>query len=187
MTEHQLEMFPPEPETRSAEDLSGLMVKALDRVWDGAHAALELETERGTLRMELCRGIGSQLYRWSRANKGPTICLDSLARDCHVHDASVLVEGMRYPFHAVVIMALDELRRTGEIDNTTFSRHLPNKARCLSCDDVVHSRHRHDFVTCSCGAFSLDGGDAYWRVIGDFSKIQRLDWDDTPIDNQEKA
>lgn len=38
-----------------------------------------------------------------------------------------------------------------------------NQARCLKCDDVLVSRHRHDFVTCSCGSLSVDGGTAYLK------------------------
>lgn len=41
----------------------------------------------------------------------------------------------------------------------------PNKAKCLECETVLHSRHRHDFVTCECGSLSLDGGDEYQRVL----------------------
>jgi hypothetical protein len=40
-----------------------------------------------------------------------------------------------------------------------------NKGRCKLCEDVIESKHRHDFVTCSCGSFSLDGGNAYQRVL----------------------
>ena len=25
-----------------------------------------------------------------------------------------------------------------------------NKAKCRHCGDIVHSKHRHDFVTCKC-------------------------------------
>ncbi len=38
-----------------------------------------------------------------------------------------------------------------------------NAARCLRCKDVIVSRHRHDFVTCSCGNVSVDGGKDYRR------------------------
>lgn len=38
-----------------------------------------------------------------------------------------------------------------------------NKAKCLICDDMVESKHQHDFVTCSCGNLSVDGGHAYLR------------------------
>ena len=38
-----------------------------------------------------------------------------------------------------------------------------NKAKCLICDDMIESTHRHDFVTCSCGNLSVDGGHDYLR------------------------
>lgn len=40
---------------------------------------------------------------------------------------------------------------------------LHNKAKCLKCGDVIESMYRHDFVTCSCGNLSVDGGTCYLR------------------------
>lgn len=40
-----------------------------------------------------------------------------------------------------------------------------NKAMCKNCGDVVESKHRHDFVTCSCGWLSVDGGHDYTRRV----------------------
>ncbi len=40
---------------------------------------------------------------------------------------------------------------------------LRNLAKCLVCGDVVESRHRHDWVACSCGAIFVDGGKDYLR------------------------
>lgn len=36
-----------------------------------------------------------------------------------------------------------------------------NKAKCLSCGDVIMSKHVHDFVWCSCGKLGVDGGSHY--------------------------
>lgn len=33
------------------------------------------------------------------------------------------------------------------------------------CAEVIESKYRHDFVTCSCGQSSVDGGDAYSRAL----------------------
>ena len=41
-----------------------------------------------------------------------------------------------------------------------------NAVRCLRCNDQIESKHRHDFVTCSCGNISVDGGLAYQRLAG---------------------
>lgn len=38
-----------------------------------------------------------------------------------------------------------------------------NRVGCGRCGDVITSTHRHDFVTCSCGAVSVDGGSDYHK------------------------
>ena len=38
-----------------------------------------------------------------------------------------------------------------------------NRAKCLLCGDIIESQSRHDFVTCSCGNLSVDGGEWYLR------------------------
>lgn len=49
---------------------------------------------------------------------------------------------------------------------------LKNKIQCRKCKDIIESKFRHDFVTCSCGAVSTDGGNDYWRRSAkDFSDI----------------
>ena len=40
---------------------------------------------------------------------------------------------------------------------------LKNRIRCLKCGDIIESKSVHDFVTCSCGACSVDGGHDYLR------------------------
>ena len=42
-----------------------------------------------------------------------------------------------------------------------------NRALCLLCDDLIVSKHGHDFVMCSCGAVGVDGGNNYERRIGE--------------------
>lgn len=42
-----------------------------------------------------------------------------------------------------------------------------NKGYCPKCKDQLVSHHRHDYVTCRCGASSLDGGTEYIRWLGD--------------------
>ena len=47
-----------------------------------------------------------------------------------------------------------------------LKRHIKrNAAQCLKCGEVIESRHRHDFKTCSCGALSVDGGKDYIRRV----------------------
>jgi len=40
---------------------------------------------------------------------------------------------------------------------------VENAGLCNKCEDHIFSKHRHDFVTCSCGAISVDGGQEYLR------------------------
>ncbi len=49
-----------------------------------------------------------------------------------------------------------------------------NRARCRKCQDIVESKHRHDFVQCKCGAIAVDGGTDYWRGVGDLADFERL-------------
>lgn len=39
-----------------------------------------------------------------------------------------------------------------------------NAIKCKSCGDVIESKHRHDFVECSCKACFVDGGLDYQRI-----------------------
>lgn len=38
-----------------------------------------------------------------------------------------------------------------------------NVVKCKICGDIIESTYRHDFVTCSCGNVSVDGGHDYLR------------------------
>ena len=48
-------------------------------------------------------------------------------------------------------------------NNTVEPRIKTNKAKCLGCGDVVESKHRHDWVSCTCGSIFVDGGKDYLR------------------------
>jgi len=41
-----------------------------------------------------------------------------------------------------------------------------NAIECNNCKDILFSRARHDFRTCSCGACSIDGGFDYCNISG---------------------
>ena len=45
---------------------------------------------------------------------------------------------------------------------------------CLSCDKIMYSKHRHDFVECDCGTF-VDGGRDYLRYGGEYGKLVTID------------
>ena len=38
------------------------------------------------------------------------------------------------------------------------------KGRCGKCGAIIESKHRHDFVSCPCDHFFLDGGTDYQRI-----------------------
>lgn len=46
---------------------------------------------------------------------------------------------------------------------TPETRIVRNSAICGGCGDHIESKHRHDFVSCTCGALFVDGGKDYLR------------------------
>jgi hypothetical protein len=56
-----------------------------------------------------------------------------------------------------------------------------NRARCNKCKDLLHSKYTHDFVSCSCGAVFIDGGDSYRRMGGEIQDIIIVRDDDTEV------
>ncbi len=40
---------------------------------------------------------------------------------------------------------------------------LKNSIQCKYCSDIIEAKMVHDFVTCSCGRCSIDGGEEYLR------------------------
>ncbi len=54
----------------------------------------------------------------------------------------------------------------------SFTKIITNSAQCKKCQDVIVSNHRHDYVSCSCRAISVDGGKSYLkRSAVDFSHL----------------
>ncbi len=45
------------------------------------------------------------------------------------------------------------------------SRIIKNSIRCNRCGTVITSVTTHDYVTCSCGCCSIDGGTEYLKRI----------------------
>ena len=50
---------------------------------------------------------------------------------------------------------------------------IKNAIKCKKCGDIIESKYTHNFVTCSCGACSVDGGLDYLRRCGNLN-----DWED---------
>ncbi|MDO4553915.1 MAG: hypothetical protein Q4B70_02065 [Lachnospiraceae bacterium] len=44
-----------------------------------------------------------------------------------------------------------------------MKRIIKNRIKCNHCNDIIESTYRHDYVTCSCGRCSVDGGLDYLR------------------------
>ena len=40
---------------------------------------------------------------------------------------------------------------------------IRNAVQCKHCGEIIESKHRHDYVTCSCGCCSVDGGLDYLK------------------------
>lgn len=51
---------------------------------------------------------------------------------------------------------------------------IRNRVKCKKCGDIIESKYRHDFVTCKCGAVSVDGGKDYLRRSGNPEDIEEL-------------
>lgn len=60
---------------------------------------------------------------------------------------------------------------------------LSNKIQCKVCGDIIESKHVHDYVTCSCGSVSADGGKDYLKRTG-FSE-DYLDLSEVTSENEE--
>lgn len=41
---------------------------------------------------------------------------------------------------------------------------IRNAAQCALCNDIIESRDRHHFASCSCGEIFVDGGHEYFRA-----------------------
>ena len=59
---------------------------------------------------------------------------------------------------------------------------IKNAIQCKKCGEVIQSRHVHDFVTCQCGACSVDGGHDYLRRLyeEDGCFIELSEFEETP-------
>lgn len=58
---------------------------------------------------------------------------------------------------------------------------MRNRVRCLACNKILESKHRHDWVTCGCSNETfVDGGLDYQRIGAiNLSKVAIIDDDDT--------
>lgn len=55
-----------------------------------------------------------------------------------------------------------------------MSNIISNKARCLNCNTIVESEHRHHLAFCPCGKIFVDGGKEYLRRGGEIHLIEEM-------------
>jgi len=55
-----------------------------------------------------------------------------------------------------------------------MKQQIRNMARCLKCGDIIESKSRHDFVRCKCGAIAVDGGNDYYKRVGNPKDFEEL-------------
>ena len=56
------------------------------------------------------------------------------------------------------------------------------KIKCLRCNEIIESKHRHNLVTCKCENSYVDGGQDYLHFGGrDYSKILIIFDDGTEV------
>lgn len=48
---------------------------------------------------------------------------------------------------------------------------VQNAVICKKCHEFIVSKTRHDYVTCSCGTISVDGGQEYLRRVGNLNEF----------------
>ena len=53
---------------------------------------------------------------------------------------------------------------------------MKNRAKCKLCNDVIESKHGRDYVECSCGEISIDGGNESYKASAvDWKNFIRVD------------
>lgn len=58
---------------------------------------------------------------------------------------------------------------------------IQNEAKCLKCEEIIWSAHRHDFKSCKCGATAVDGGTDYLRRVGSFVEERSMSMDEEAL------
>ena len=65
------------------------------------------------------------------------------------------------------------------LNKLLVDKSIAMKIRCLKCNDIIESKDLHDCISCICGACSIDGGNQYTRIGGDFEYINCINEDGT--------
>jgi DNA-directed RNA polymerase subunit N (RpoN/RPB10) len=51
---------------------------------------------------------------------------------------------------------------------------MRNRIKCLKCGDIIESKYRWNMVWCSCKAVAVDGGQDYFRRVGNPEDYEEL-------------
>jgi len=65
-------------------------------------------------------------------------------------------------------------RHVYRLVSDALNKKLLNRIKCNHCNDVIESKHRHDFKFCKCGKVGIDGGSDYRRRVGLASDYQEM-------------
>ncbi len=55
---------------------------------------------------------------------------------------------------------------------------MRNRIKCRLCNDIIESLHVHDFKWCKCGAIAVDGGQHYFKRVGQLENMMELPGDE---------
>lgn len=55
-----------------------------------------------------------------------------------------------------------------------MERIISNKIQCKHCGEIIESKSIHNFVTCKCGACSVDGG--HYHLSRSFKNSSEVDY-----------
>lgn len=71
-----------------------------------------------------------------------------------------------------------------------MKRITKNSIKCNLCQDIIVSKHTHDFVSCKCGCCSADGGNSYLKrsytySIDDFTELSEYEDIEEIVENKD--
>lgn len=90
-------------------------------------------------------------------------------KKCHVSQYKPKAE-----YHSKSEMRRVEHMKEAEKKTPPRKTIIKNMGKCKKCGDIIESKSVHDFVTCSCGAVSVDGGKDYLKRCGEFESFEEM-------------
>jgi hypothetical protein len=108
----------------------------------------------------------------------PTVYTAVLDKDREEYLVSWEESSIDYNLSSVLFNVKQGLWRIKEQERDMYI--ASNQIICKACGDSIYSAHRHDYVTCKCGACSVDGGQGYLKRAG-------TGWEDISITIEQEA